>query len=40
MAKLYVQALSNFVIPGYDTELSFGKLNHRFAYRSLLCPQL
>ena len=35
MAKLYPQALANFVFPSSDTEPSFGKLHHRFVYRRL-----
>jgi hypothetical protein len=32
VAKLYPQALANFVFPSSDTEPSFGKLHHRFVY--------
>ena len=32
VAKLYPQALANFLFPSSDTEPSFGRLHHRFVY--------
>jgi len=40
VAKLYPQALANFVFPSSVTEPSFGKLHHRFVYHKLLRPPL
>ena len=39
-AKLYPQALANFVFSSSETERTFGKLRHRSVYHKLLRPQL
>jgi len=38
VAKLYPQALANFVFPSSKAGPSFGKLYHRFVYHRLLRP--